>query len=216
MGKLDFWLRPEIVSHKKVGPPTTWVRPLPINILNTLDSAYQCGSPIQQVFMNLIWIILLFLLHTRKYCSGGTDTTPHPFNLQYAPLFTVPHPLNNPYTPTSDFSHANFTSILFTTQKNGVNSDSIGHGRIINPQSHPVTALYIWLSNIWRNGTTTNTYLDNVQFRGLGCLIKSDKITASICSIIRDSIVDVGFVEACIRTHYLWAGGDMTLLLYQF
>ena len=79
LGKLDFWLRIQITSYKKVEPPTTRVQPTPINTPNALDYAYQYGSSIQQAIRKLTWIRLFFLLHTREYCSDRNDTTPHTF-----------------------------------------------------------------------------------------------------------------------------------------
>ena len=216
VGKLEFCLRLEIVSHKKVEPPHTRVRLLPISIFHTLDSSYQHVRPILQAFRNLMQIRLLLLLHTSKYCNRRTDTTSHPFNLQYVQLLTVPQYLNNAYTPNSNFYHTNFTILLFTAQKNGVNIDSISNRSILKTKTHLVTALHIGVAHLWHNVTTTNYPLDNVQPCGLYYIIKSNKITAAISFIIRASILDMGLMESYIRKNYFCSGGAMALLLLWF
>ena len=40
-------------------------------------------------------------------------------------------------------SQADFVSLLFTTQKNGVKGESVGHGRTIHPQGCQVAAMHL-------------------------------------------------------------------------
>ena len=62
LGKIDFLMGRKLATYKKEEPPSSRVRPIPINILHTLDTSFQCGSPKQQAIRNLAWLVLFLLL----------------------------------------------------------------------------------------------------------------------------------------------------------
>ena len=136
LGKLNFWLGQQLDTYAKRNPPLTRVCPIPVSDLQALDAAHQGGTDQQQTFSDLAWTTLFFLLSTRKYCRGDDDTTYQFILLQDIQFFVGQQPFNaaSASAGLSTRDQADFVSLLFTTQKNGVKRESIGHSRTGNPQ----------------------------------------------------------------------------------
>ena len=54
-------------------------------------------------------------------------------------------------------SQTDFISLLFIKQKNGVKGESIGHGRIGQPQECPVEAMRCQVAYLQLHGATSET-----------------------------------------------------------
>ena len=63
-------LTQQLSSYQKVYPPPTRVRPLPVHVVNTLDTTFHPGTPRQQVICDLTWVAFFFLLCPGEYCKG--------------------------------------------------------------------------------------------------------------------------------------------------
>ena len=76
--KIDFWMGQQIATYKKEDPLDYRVRPISINILNSLKVSFQCGSPKQKTIRDLAWIGFFFILRPGEYFKGGVDPPPPP------------------------------------------------------------------------------------------------------------------------------------------
>ena len=74
MGSLSFRLGRKLAAYKREYPPPTRVRPLPISVLHTLETAAQGGTNRQQAIANPTWITFFSLLRLGEYCQGGINT----------------------------------------------------------------------------------------------------------------------------------------------
>ena len=140
MGKLDFCLGRQMASYQKEDYPPTRVRPLPVRIIQALDTASQTTTARNIAISNLTWVTFFFLLRPGKYCKGGTNTAQHPFRLKDVQFFIGQQTYNDVTASNTVLAQPEFVSLLFTAQKNGVKGGSIGHGRTGHPQGCPVAA----------------------------------------------------------------------------
>ena len=138
MGKLNFWLGCQLASYQKEDSPPTIVWPLPVSVIQALDTAAQRTNARNIAISNITWVAFFFLLWPGEYCKGGTDTAQHPFRLKDVQLFIGQHPYNDVAASNTVITQAEFVSLLFTTQKNCVKGESIGNGRTGHPQWFPV------------------------------------------------------------------------------
>ena len=110
------------------------MRPLSVNVIQTLDTSDQGTTLINITISDLAWVAFFFLLRPGEYYKGGTDTTHHLFLIKDAQLFIVYKPYNTATAPNIIFSRVDFVSLLFMTQNNGAKGKLIGHGRTGHPQ----------------------------------------------------------------------------------
>ena len=110
------------------------MRPLPVSVIQSLDTAAQVTTARNIAIINIIWVAFLFLLHPVQYCRGGTDTAQHPLRLNYIQFFIGQQPYNAATVSNNVLAQADFVSFLFTTQKNCVKGESIGHGTPVTPK----------------------------------------------------------------------------------
>ena len=110
-------------------------------------------------------------------------------------------------------SQADFVSLLFTTQKNGVKGESIGHGRTGHPQGCPVAVMCRRLAYLQRHGATSETPLSIFKKATKWQQIIGEEITAPIRYSVQSAGPAIGFTEADISARSLRAGGAMNLLM---
>ena len=163
VGELDFLLWFQLASYQNRDYSPTIVRPLPVSVIQDLDTAAQGTTPRNIVISNLTWIDLFFLLWPGKYCRGGTDTDQHLFRLKDVQFFNVQQPYNSVTASNAMLAQADFVSLLFTTQKNGVKGESIRQGCTGHPQGCPVAAMFSQVVYLWRHGVTSETLLSSLQ-----------------------------------------------------
>ena len=141
MGKLNFFLGRELASYQKEDSPSTIVWTLPLRVIQAIDTFAQGTISRNIAISDLTCVAFFFLLRPGKYCKGGTDTSHHPFSLKDIQLFVVNQPYNAATVSNAVLSQADFVSLLFTTQNNGVKGESIGHNCTSHPQECPVAAM---------------------------------------------------------------------------
>ena len=214
LSQLDFRLGRKLATYAKQAPPPTRVCLIPVSILQALDSAYQGGTECQQAISDLAWIAFFFLPKPGEYCRGGADTAHHFFLLRDLHFFIGQHPFNaaSPSASPSTRARADFISLLFTTQKNGVKGESIGHGRTGHPQGCPVSALRRRVTYLRCHGATGTTPLAAVRHKDKWVTIHSTDIMAAIHAVVRAAGPTIGFTPQDVSTRSLRAGGAMALL----
>ena len=110
-------------------------------------------------------------------------------------------------------TQAEFVSLLFTTQKNGVKGKSIRHGRTGHPQGFPVVTMHRQVKYLKRHGTTSETPLSSFKRATKWQQFRGDDITAAIRAVVRAAGPAIRFTEADISARSLRAGGLMALLM---
>ena len=92
MGKLNFWLGRQLASYQKEYSPPTRVLPLPVSVIQALDTATQVTTARNITIINLTWFAFFFLLRPGEYYKGGTDNAQHPLRLKYIQFSIGQHP----------------------------------------------------------------------------------------------------------------------------
>ena len=115
---------------------------IPVSVIQALDTANQGTTPRNIAISDLTWVALFFILCPDEYCRGGNGTAQHPFRLKDVQLFTGQPPYNTTTVSNGVLAQAEFVSLLFTTKKNGVKNESIGHGRTGHFQWCPVADMH--------------------------------------------------------------------------
>ena len=128
-------------SYQKEDSPPTILWPLPVSVIQALGTAAH-GTTLRNIAISdLTLVAFFFLLRPGKYCKGGADTSHHPFRLKDVQFSIGQQPYNVTMASNSVLAQADFVSLLFKTQKNGVKGESIGHNRIGHPQGCSVAAM---------------------------------------------------------------------------
>ena len=94
MGKLNFRLGRQLASYQKEHSPPTRVRPLPVSVIQDLDTVAQGTTPRNIAIRDLTWVAFFFLLRPDEYCKDGTDTAQHPFRIKDVQFFIGQNPYN--------------------------------------------------------------------------------------------------------------------------
>ena len=116
MGKIDFNLGCQLASYHKEDYPSTRMRPLPVRVIQALDTAVKETTKRNITVSNLTWVAFFLLLRPGEYCKGSTNTAQYPFSINEIPLFIVQQPYNITMASNAVLAQADFVSLLFTTQ----------------------------------------------------------------------------------------------------
>ena len=117
------------------------MQPLPVIIIQGLDTAAQGTTPRNIAIRNLTWVAFFLLLRPGEYFKGSTNTAQHPFRLKDVQFSIVQQPYNAATASKSVLAQADFVNHLFTTYKNGVKVKSIVHSHTVCPQGFPVAVI---------------------------------------------------------------------------
>ena len=148
-----------------------------------MDSAAKSGSPQDYAIADLAWIAFFFLLRPGEYYAGGTDTVTTPFNLRDIQFLVGNQPFQATTASAATCAAATFVSILFTTQKNGVKGESIGHGATGNPRACAVASIRRRVAHLRQHGATPDTHFAAV-FNGT--------TWSTVCSALRAATTLMG------------------------
>ena len=136
-GKLIFALKHQFQSYEKEDPPPTHVDPLPDKLIELAVQACRVSNTEKDTCIaDMITIGLFFL------CCPGEHTVTfdnEPFKLSNVQFYKDDNPLP---TQSSELLHAaDFLTLTFDTQKNGVKGERIGHGRSTSATLCPILAV---------------------------------------------------------------------------
>ena len=137
--------------------------PIPVSIIQASGYAAQ-GITVRNIAISdLNSVTFFFLLWLGKYCKGSTETVQNPFRINDVQLFIGHQPHNSATASNAVLAQADFVSLLFTTQKNGVKGGSIGNGRIDHTQGCPVASTRIQLEYLQLHGATGKTPISSYK-----------------------------------------------------
>ena len=168
MGTIDFRLVQQLVTYEKEDTTPGRVFPFPVSILHCMDSVANNGTTRDKAIVDLAWIALFFLLRPGEYCAGGTDTVSPPFNLRNIQFFVGDQPTQATIDSATTCAATTFVSLLFTTQKNGVKGELIGHGTTGHPCACAAASIWRRVAHLRQHGATPDTHIAAV-FNGVKC-----------------------------------------------
>ena len=173
-GALDIRLHRLLTAYNRADPPPTRVKPIPLPLLRTVCTENHLDvHPLGPATAAMLTLGFFFLLRPGEYAkTSNPDSTP--FRLCDIHLRQGPRRIPHMQCPIHDLHNANFVCLEFTTQKNGVRGELIGHGRSGNPEFCPVEAaiqrithlrqhhapptlpIYSYYTRTWEAVTTTH------------------------------------------------------------
>ena len=143
-GELDYRLQAVLRTWKKADPPPTRVKPLPMLVLrraHRLVEANMHVSPRLFTAGDCLILAFYFLLRPGEYSGTPRTAADDLFRFQDVGVWIGNRRLDPLSCPTDDLLAATFVTVTFTTQKNGVRGETLGHGRSGHPRLCPVAAL---------------------------------------------------------------------------
>ena len=210
-GNMDFCLTRQLRFYKKADPPPDRVKPVPIAVLHWIAHAAALSPhPGTQAIADMTALAFFFLLRPGEYTATPSDTTPFIADVRLASAGTY---LDWATAPDNAFSAPTFTTLTFTTQKNGVRGEVIGLGRSGHPHLCPVCAITRRLLHLRRHGALPDTPLAVYFFNNTWCHVTP----ADITSVLRAAVTALGparlgFQARDISARALRAAGVMAIL----
>ena len=123
---------------------------------------------------------LLILIVSRRIFLGGIDTVSNPFHFQNIQFYVDGNHFLDTTTTTYKCAMTTLTSLIFTTQNNGVNVESIGHNETGNPQEYAVAAIRRYVAHLQQHGNSSRSPLAKVPQNGKWYTIRSTDITKAL------------------------------------
>jgi hypothetical protein len=213
-GKMDFRLRRQLACYTKQDPPPDRVKPVPLAIIwHVLAVAIATGTIDNLAVANMIVLAFFFLLRPGEYTATASDTTP--FRMCDVQLFIGPVRIDPATADEQTLWSANFASLTFTTQKNGVRGEVIGLGRSGDPQFCPVFCIVRRILHLRHFNapadTPLATYFTNHRWRPVSA--KDISTTLKLAAAILGPTY--GFLPKDISARSMRAAGATALLCAQ-
>ena len=161
-GEVDYRLHALFHSWKKSDPPPLRVKPLPLLVLrhaHRLAASTPSTSP-THVAGDCLLLAFYFLLRPGEYSGTPQTDADDLFCVQDTGVWIGHRRLDPLLCPPDDLLAATFVTITFTTQKNGVRGETLGHGRSSHLTLCPVAALTRRLLSLRLVGVTPATPLN--------------------------------------------------------
>jgi hypothetical protein len=216
-GEVDFRLQALLQSWKKTDAPPTRVKPLPLVVLRRAHGdALQRPTHRFSHAGDCLVLAYFFLLRPGEYSGVPLTAADDLFRLQDVGVWIGHRRLDPLRCPAADLLAASFATLTFTTQKNGVRGETIGHGCSGHPTLCPVGALVRCLLHLRDHGATATTPLN--AFRSPGPhdawhYVRPADITALLRQAVRllpPSLTDFSANDISARSTR--AGGAMAML----
>ena len=213
--KIDFRVQRMLAAWKKMDPPATRVKPVPISVVRRIAYVAQhlpTKSHLLLAVTDMIIVAFFFLLRPGEYTdTSSTDTTP--FTFQDVQLHIGDRRLDLRLASDVELLHAaTSVSLTFTTQKNGIPNEVIRLGRTGDPFLCPVMAIARRIIHLRRANAPPTTPLSRV-FDGANILhVTPSLITKTLRDAINFIGFDLGFLPHEVSARSLRAGGATALL----
>ena len=213
-GKLDLRLAALLQAWKKADPPPSRVKPLPLPVVSQVYAmAHGEATPRALAAASCLIIGFFFLLRPGEYLGNPARPDAHPFRLGDVQFWIGSRALDHLHCSEADLRAASFVTLTFSTQKNGVRGERIGHGRSGHASLCPVHALVTRVLTLRSQGATADTPLNAVRSSPTAAFrfISPSDITSRIRAVLHLH-PDPAYTQANVSIRSTRAGGAMALL----
>ena len=200
-------------AWKKEDDPPSRVEPVPMAIL--LQAAALCSnSNRDQATIDCMWMAFYYLLRPGEYANASGDAK-HPFRLQDVGMKIGGRSFASAMTATYDqLLAATFSTLTFTSQKNGIKGEKLSHSVNGQAEACPVRATLRRVAHLKRHQAPASTPLHVYFDKNGACRAVS---SAMITSLLRAAALTIpghaGVNPDNIAARSLRASGAMALLL---
>ena len=214
-GAVDVRLSALFTAWKKADTPPTRVKPLPLQIVHgAFHVARLSPSPLAHAAADCMVVAFYFLLRPDEYAGTPKHAADDLFRLQDLGLWIGNRRLDVLTCPLPDLLAATFATLTFTSQKNGVRGETIGHGRSGHPTLCPVLRLAARAHHLRLNGATATTPLNAARSSATVCwqFVQPACITAFLRTSAVALSPELGFSASDVSARSTRSGGAMALL----
>jgi hypothetical protein len=202
-------------------PPPHRVRPFPIQLLQHVAQAAEpfrddlgtlsTPSAYSECLRDLIIIGFFYLLRSSEYTNKAAAS--RPFRICDVSLWQGHVKLNTQTASNDQLLQATRSYLTFTTQKNGVRNEQIGHAKTRHPIICPTAALARRIIHLRRARLPDTSPLCQYVHYEQVFTIKPKHITTQLKTIATFFGEPYGFTQIDVSTHSLRAGGATALFI---
>jgi hypothetical protein len=206
---IDPRLLRQLKGYAKADAPPARVKPLPLPILHqAFSSAQSSEDETALAAADMMWLAFFFLLCPGEYTMPAEDS--HPFRLCDVRFWLHSAPVDVATCPPLTLLSCTFVSFTFSTQKNGIRGESIGHGHTQSPTACPVRAAARRVLYLRSINAPPTSFLCAVgpQFIPISSSVVTSLLRRACTSLGNPA----GFSSANISAKSLRASGVMALL----
>ena len=152
-----------------------------------------------------------FLLRPGEYAGVPRHQSDDLFRLQDVGLWVGTRKLDVLHCPLADLLTTTFATLTFTSQKNGVRGETIGHSRSGHPSLCPVLCLVSRVTYLRRHAAEPTTSINAIMVDGTW----SHLLPSHVTHYVRAAVAlhpDLGFTASDVSARSTRAGGAMALL----
>lgn len=217
-GVIDFRLTRQLNAYQREDPPPDRVKPIPFQVilyLATTAFAVAAAAEGTKGIADMIILAFFFLLRPGEYTSSASKKDSAPFRLMDVCLRRGHTYIDVVNCAIAELDTADFCSLTFSTQKNGVKNEKIGHVRSGHHLCCPVAAIIRRVKHLRAFNASPDTPLSQYfsTASNCWCKVQSKDITASLRqAVIVLNPTALGFETKDIEARSLRSGGAMALL----
>lgn len=215
-GRIDRRLNQQLRHMSKTDPPPARLKPIPIPIIQHCVHRILRDSRSRQPTLccaDMIIIAFFFLMRPGEYCSSQSEYHA-PFRMCDVELFIGQRRLNLYTASEQELLGATFCKLTFSTQKNSVRGEQIGHGSANDPLFCPVRAVARRVLHIRQHSADTTTPMGH-YYRSIGgkpSMISSGTVTTHLKTSASLLGPEYGVSRDDVYARSLRASGAMALL----
>jgi hypothetical protein len=216
-GKISYRLQQQLKGYTKDDAPPTRAKPIPFPLIDHANQvANTVGDPISLAVADTATIGFFFLLRPGEHTLPSPGSDGHPFLLENVEFRIGGLTVNAATGCTDTIRQAAYVTLTFTTQKNGVTNEKIGHARSGHNRTCPVLALIRRVCHLRAHHAPPTTLLCTIYRTPTEIThVTPALLTKTLRSSAAALFPQLGFDPAHVSARALRAGGAMALLCAQ-
>lgn len=214
-GDLDIRITSLLRAWQRADAPPTRTKPLPLPVMTTArDLAMAQRTPQATAVADCLVIAYFFLLRPGEYAGTPLPGGDNLFRLEDVTLWLDNTPLDHWHDTPESLRRTTFATLRFTSQKNGVRGETVGHARSGHPTLCPVQAITSRILYLRSLGALPHTPLNAFRpnITSAWQFIQPNQLTALLRAAVRCLPSNPGFTPHDVSARSLRAGGAMALL----
>ena len=214
LGTLDYRLASLFRAWAKADPAPSRVPPLPLSVLRAAVSlsgtdpaaAGLCAAA------DCVTFAFYFLLRPGEYAGTPRTTRDDLFRLRDVSLWAADVPIDPLTCPLSVLDTVTFIALTFTTQKNGVRGERVGHSCSGDPALCPVASILSRIRHLRGHAATPDTPLNAYHHLGRWAYVLPSAITGLLRLAASTVATPLGFDPSLLSARSTRPGGATALL----
>jgi hypothetical protein len=214
-GDIDFCIQHQIRGWKREDDPPTRVKSIPVQILMVIIALAfgEHHSKANQAITDMTTIAFFYLLWSGEYT--GTTNDGAAFRLCDLQLWVGNQAVDLMHATEAQLIASTSASLVFATQKNGVQGEVVNHACSRATHCCSIMALVRRVIHLQQFNVASTTPIATYYESNRRRPVTQNDITLALHHAIRLIGPEVGLIEADVSARSLRAGGAMALLCAQ-